>query len=199
MSHRGKEFGFAHMLHHRISELLVLGFAIVTILLLCGEGNGEQGATLHEIMVYLKKWLPYGTTGNANPEDGRVTGVVREHIRVLEKNKYIKMLGDRYFFRSYQPALPTDVYSPKIDWNSVLHDENLKLKGETVCHIISTIYEHEHDGMRNKELAGILDMSPYALHYHIKKLENLNIIEKRKGKGKRYFPNFHVMQAHISS
>ena len=163
------------------------------------EARGEQGATIHEVMKYLKKWLPYGTTGDANPEDQRVTGVVREHINVLRKKKFIRVLGGRYYFRSYQPALPQDVYSTKINWKSLLRDDKFRLKGETICHLISMFYNNGNNGMKNKELAQLMDMTPYALHYHIRKLENMGVVEKRKGQGKRYFLNTQSIQAYIST
>lgn len=161
------------------------------------EARGGEGANIQEIMTHLKKWLPYGTTGNANPEDDRVTGVVREHLNVLRRKKYIKVLGDRYYYHDYQPALPEDVFAPEINWKSFLRDEKFKLKGETICQLISTFYKNKEEGLKNKELASMMDMTPYAIHYHIRKLEQLRIIEKKKGRGKRYFLNANTLQNHI--
>lgn len=161
------------------------------------ELKGEQGATQQEIMVHLKKWFPYGTTGNANPEDNRVTGVVREHLRVLRTKGYIRQLGDRYYFHSFQPTLPKDIYNPMINWTSLLREKDLKLKGETPCRIISTVFEKREQGIRNKELADAMDMSPCALHYHIKKLEKTRIIERRRGMGKRLFINTRKIQMFV--
>ena len=162
------------------------------------ELKGERGATKVEIMKHLKKWLPYGTTGSANPEGNKVTGVVREHLSVLKKKKSIKQLGDRYYYRNYQPLFPEDVYTPNINWKSLLRDENFKLKGEVTCHIISKISSKGNEGIKNKELAEAVELTPYALHYHIKKLEHLKIIEKQKGRGKRYFLNTRTIQSHLS-
>ena len=156
------------------------------------ELRGGQGATLNEIMEHLKRWFPYGTTGNANPEDNRITGVVRGHMEVLRRNNHVKQLGERYFFRSYQPTLPGDIYTSKINWNSLLHDKKYRLKGESICHIITSLCNNGNNGMKNKDLAEVLEMSPSRLFYHLKRLEKLNIVERRKGEGKRFFiePNF---------
>ena len=168
---------------------------------ICGilELRGGQGATLHEIMAHLKKYFPYGTTGNANPENNNVTGVVRRHIDVLKKKKFIKELGDRYYYRQYQPSLPEDIYTPKINWNSLLHNGRLKLKGQTICQVITAICNNGDNGMKNKDLCAVMDMSPCALHYHIKKLEKADIIERRKGAGKRYFPNSNFIHSYFQS